>query len=144
MKNQVQRATASLRTAKLLAMAAALVQLGLLLPAKWIIAYKLFPLIALFSGVLGLIAFRITHRAEGESIDTFRGLDSLGASGRSARRQVELSLSLLIYLGFFVPVFSLVLIAWTILKAYSGVKRIETTWLQHQERELRAARLRSG
>jgi len=144
LKNQVKRATASLRTAKLLAMAAASVQLSLLLPAQWIVAYKLFPLVMVFSGLLAVIAFRITHREEGQTIDTFRGLDALGASGRSTRRQIELSLGLFLYFGFFVPLFNLVLIAWTFLKAHSGVKRIETTWLQHQERELRAARLRSG
>lgn len=143
-KNRLARATASLRTAKLLSIAAAAVQLTLLLPAQLIVEYKLYFLIALFSGLLGVIAFRITHREEGQSIDAFRGLDALGASGRSARRQTELSLSLLIYLGFFVPLFNLVLIAWTFIKAHLGVRRIEAGWMQYQQREERAARLRGG
>jgi len=144
MKNQVSRATASLRTAKVLAMTAALFQLILLLPKEWIIAYKLFPFVAVCSGLLGVIAFRIAHREVGQTIDAFRGLDSLGASPRNAGRQAELSLSLLIYFGFFVPLFSLLLIAWTFVKAHSGVKHIKAAWMQHQERELRAARMRSG
>lgn len=45
-KNQVARATAALRMARLLALAAGLVQLVFLLPASVIVEYRLFPLVA--------------------------------------------------------------------------------------------------
>lgn len=144
LKNQVARATAALRTARLLASGAGLVQLLFLLPGPVIVAYKLFPLVLVVSGVLGVLAFRITHRQVGETIGALRGLDALGADGRMARMQVELTLWLGLHLGFFVPLFNLVLIVWTLVRAHLGVKQIEAEWLQHQERELRAARMRSG
>lgn len=142
--NRVKRATSSLRTAQLLALAAALVQLALALPGPVVVAYKLFPLVCVVSGVLGIVAFRTTHREVGETINALRGLDSLGISGRQARGQVELSLSLLIYLGLFVPVFNLVFIAWTWIKAHSGLTRITAALRQRQEQEQRALRMRSG
>ena len=123
---------------------AALVQLVLFLPGPVIAEYKLFFLVSLFSGVLGIIAFRITHREVGETISALRGRDSLGTSGRHARGQVELSLSLLIYLGMFVPVFNLLFIAWTWVKAFSGVRQITAAVQQKQEQEQRALRMRSG
>lgn len=142
--NRVKRATASLRTAQLLALAAALVQLVLLLPGPVIVAYKLFPLVCVVSGVLGIVAFRITHREVGETISALRGLDSLGISGRQARGQVELSLTLLIYLGLFIPVFNLVFIVWTWIKVRSGMRQITAALQQRQEQEQRALRMRSG
>lgn len=142
--NRIKRATAALRNAQILALGAALVQLVLLLPGPVIAEYKLFFLVSLFSGVLGIIAFRITHREVGETIGALRGLDSLGMSGRHARGQVELSLTLLIYLGMFVPVFNLLFIAWTWVKAFSGARQIAAAVQQKQAQEQRALRMRSG
>ncbi len=142
--NRVKRATAALRNAQFLAFGAALVQLVLFLPGPVIAEYKLFFLVSLFSGVLGIMAFRITHREVGETISALRGLDALGMSGRHARGQVELSLSLLIYIAMFVPVFNLLFIAWTWIKAFSGVRQITAAVQQKQEQEQRALRMRSG
>jgi hypothetical protein len=143
-KNQVARDTAALRMARLLALGAGLVQLTFLLPGPVIEAYRLFPLVLVVSGVLGVMAFRITHREAGETIGALRGLDALGVGGRSVRRQTEGVLGLGLYLGFFVPLFNLLPIVWTLIKAHVGVGRIEAAWLEHQEREQRAARMRGG
>ncbi len=143
-KNQVARDTAALRRARLLALGAGLVQLVFLLPGPVIEAYRLFPLVLVISGLLGVMAFRTTHREVGETISALRGLDALGADGRSVRRQTEGALWLGLHLGFFVPLFNLVLIVWTLIKAHAGVRGIEAQWLQHREREQRAARMRGG
>lgn len=88
------------------------------------------------------MAFRITHREVGETIGALRGLDAIGA--RHARLQTELALWLGLHLGFFIPLFNLVLIGWTLIKSHLGVKGIEAEWLEYQQRELRAARMRGG
>lgn len=144
MKNQVARATASLRSARVLALLAALIQLLLLLPVESATRNKLFLLVTVGSGLLGLIAFRITHRAVGETISALRGFDALGIDGRQTRAQTELSLTLVLYFGFFVPLLNLLLLGWTFLKAHLAIGRTEAQFQEAQQRELRAARLRSS
>lgn len=117
----VRAALNKLALASKLLVGAALVHLLLFVPKSVVDANLVFQVVWFFSTALCILGFLIANAQLGLTSGTADLLQPRLAIGRRAERQARLSLVLMFYFAFLVPVLNLLIAAWIYVRIHTAV-----------------------